>query len=44
MCGYFYSGFIDFMLKWKNLLVYTVFFPEEYEENKKIRLNKNKTL
>ena len=31
MCGYFCTGFIDFMLKGKSLLDYTNFFsPKEY--------------
>ena len=39
MCGYFYIGFIDFMLKGKSLLEYTsLFFPYEYKENDKIIL------
>ena len=37
MCGYFYVGLIDFMLKGKSLLHYTnLFFPKEYEKNDKI--------
>ena len=37
MCGYFCIGFIDFMLKGKNLFVYTnLFFPNEYKKNDKI--------
>ena len=32
MCGYFFNGFIDFMLKGKSLLDYTnLFSPKEYE-------------
>ena len=32
MCGYLCIGFIDFMLKGKNLLEYTnLFFPNDYE-------------
>ena len=37
MCGYFRSGFINFMLKGKSLLDYTsLFSPREYEKNKAI--------
>ena len=37
MCGYFCSGFIDFMLKGKSLLEYTnLVFPNEYKKNDKI--------
>ena len=35
MCGYFCTGFIDFMLKGKSLLEYTNLF-NEYEKNDKI--------
>ena len=39
MCGYFYIGFIGFMLKRKSLLQYTnLFFPNVYEKNGKIIL------
>ena len=40
MCGYFCIGFIDFMLKGKNLLHYytNLFSPNEYENNDKIVL------
>ena len=39
MCGYFGIGFIDFMLKSKNLLENTkLFSPNEYEMNDKIIL------
>ena len=39
MCGYFSTGFIDFMLKGKSLLDYTnLFFPNDYEKNDKIIL------
>ena len=39
MCGYFCTGFIDFMLKSKSLLEYTnLFFPNEYKKNHKIIL------
>ena len=33
MCGYFYVGFIDFMLKGKSILEYTNrFSPNEYKK------------
>ena len=39
MCGYFYIGFINFMLKGKSMLDYTnLFSPNEYEKNDKIIL------
>ena len=39
MCGFFCTGFIDFMLKGKSLLEYTNFiFPNEYKKNHKIML------
>ena len=39
MCGYFCTGFIDFMLKGKILLDYTnSFSPNDYENNDKIIL------
>ena len=39
MRGYFCIGFIDFMLKGKNLLEYTNWFsPNDYEKNDKIIL------
>ena len=39
MCGYFCTGFIDFMLKGKSLLDYAYLFsPNEYEKNDKIIL------
>ena len=39
MCGYFCIGFIDFMLKGKDLLEYTnLFSPNEYKRNDKIIL------
>ena len=39
MCGYFYIGFIDFMLEGKSLLEYrNVFYPNEYEKNAKVIL------
>ena len=39
MCGYFFIGFIDFMLKGKSLLDYTnLFSPNDYEKNDKIIL------
>ena len=34
MCGYFFIGFIDFMLKGKNVLEYTnLLSPNEYKKN-----------
>ena len=37
MCGYFCTGFIDFMLKGKSLLEYTnLFSPNEYKRDDKI--------
>ena len=34
ICGYFCTGFIDFMLKGKSLLEYTnLFSPNEYQKN-----------
>ena len=39
MRGYFYTGFIDIMLKGKSLLNYTnLFSPNDYEKNDKIIL------
>ena len=40
MCGGYYCiGFVDFMLKGKNLLDYTnLFSPDKYEKNDKIIL------
>ena len=39
ICGYFFIGFIDFMLKGKSLLGYTnLFSPDEYKKNDKIIL------
>ena len=39
MCGYFWIGFIGFMLKGKRLLDYTnSFSPNDYEKNNKIKL------
>ena len=39
MCGYFCIGFINFMLKCKNLLDYkNLFFLNDYEKNDKIIL------
>ena len=39
MCGYFCTGFINFMLKGKSLLEYTnLFSPNNYEKNDKIIL------
>ena len=37
MCGYFWIGYIDFMLKGKSSLDYTNLFPSnEYGKNDKI--------
>ena len=37
ICGYFCIGFIDFMLKFRSLLEYTILFsPNDYEKNDKI--------
>ena len=39
MCGYFRTGFIDFILKGKSLLYYkNLVSPNEYEKNDKIIL------
>ena len=39
MCGYFFIGFIYFMLKGKSLLEYTnLFSSNDYEKNDKIIL------
>ena len=39
MCGYFCTGFTDFMLKGKSLLDYIdLFSPNIYEKNEKIIL------
>ena len=39
MCGYFCTGFIDFMLKGKSLLEYiSLFSPNDSEKNDKIIL------
>ena len=39
MCGLFYIGFIDVMLKGKSLLDYTnLFFPDDFEKIDKIIL------
>ena len=39
ICGHFYIGFIDLMLKDKSLLEYrNSFFPNDYEKNDKIIL------
>ena len=36
MCGYFCIGFMDFMLKGKSLVEYTIlFFSNDYEKNDK---------
>ena len=40
MCGYFYIGFIDFMLAGKKLTDYTnLFFPYDFKKNDNITLN-----
>ena len=52
ICGYFCTGFIDFMLKGKSLLEYTnLFSPNEYKKNDRIilkyfqeNLNKSKCI
>ena len=39
MCGYFCAGFIDFIVKGKNLLDYaSLFFTNKYEKNGKVIL------
>ena len=39
MCGYFWIGLIDFMLKRERLLEYTnLFSPNDYEKNDKVIL------
>ena len=39
MCGYFCIGFIDFMLKGKSLLEYTILFSRnDYEKNDRTTL------
>ena len=39
MCGYFYIGFIDFMLAGKTLTVYTnLFSPHDFDKNDQIIL------
>ena len=39
ICGYFWIGFFDFMLKGKSLWEYTsLFSPNEYKKNDKIIL------
>ena len=39
ICGYFCIGFIDFMLKGKNLLEYAILFsPNEPKKSEKIKL------
>ena len=41
MCGYFCIGFINFPLKGKSLLDYTILFsPNDYEKNEKIILKR----
>ena len=40
MCGYFYIGFIDFMLAGKKLTDYTnLFFPYDFKKNDNIILS-----
>ena len=40
MCGYFCTGFIDFMLAGKNLIDYTsLFSPYDFEKNNNIILS-----
>ena len=40
MCGYFCTGFIDFMLKGKSLTDYTnTFLPNNFKKNEDIVLN-----
>ena len=40
ICGYFYTGFIDFMLKGKNLTDFTnLFSPNDFKKNDDIILN-----
>ena len=40
MCGYFYIGFIDFMLKGKTFNEYTnLFSPNNFKKNDDIVLN-----
>ena len=40
MCGYFYIGFISFMIKGKALTEYTnLFFPDDFKKNDDIILN-----
>ena len=36
MCKYFYTGFLNFMLKGRRLLEHTNFSPNEYEMDDKI--------
>ena len=38
MCLCFFSGFIDFMWKGKNLLGYNIFLPKQYKKNDKLIL------
>ena len=41
VCGYFFIGFIDFMLKGKSLVDFTnLFSPNEYQKNNKAILEK----
>ena len=40
MCGYFYIGFIDFMLAGKTLIDYTTLFsPHDFDKNDQIILS-----
>ena len=46
MCGYFYIGFIDFMIDGKNLVDYTsLFSPHNFKKHDKIitKLFKNES-
>ena len=41
MCGYFYTGFIEHMLKGKSLTDFTdLFSPNDYERNDRIKILK----
>ena len=45
MCGYFCIGFINFSLKGKSLLDYTILFsPNDYDKNEKIILKRFQSL
>ena len=40
MCGYFYIGFIDFMLAGKTLIDYTTLFsPHDFDKNDQVTLS-----